>query len=71
MQARRPDGPRNTLPHLVSRSGALWRQVFRETLSNWSAHDAFTQSAALAFYTLFSLSPLLILVIAVAAIPLM
>ena len=50
----------------MGRRQALWRKVFRETLSNWSAHDAFTQSAALAFYTLFSLSPLLILVIAVS-----
>ncbi|MDQ6893585.1 MAG: YihY/virulence factor BrkB family protein [Acidobacteriota bacterium] len=40
--------------------------LFRETFSKWDAHDALTQSAALAFYTLFSLVPILILVIALA-----
>ena len=38
-------------------------KLFRETLSKWDAHDALTQSAALAFYTLFSLVPILVLVI--------
>ena len=33
------------------------------TFSKWDAHDALTQSAALAFYTLFSLVPILVLVI--------
>jgi membrane protein len=44
----------------------LWHRVSRETISNWDAHDAFTQSAALAFYTLFSLAPVLIVVISVS-----
>ena len=43
-----------------------WKKTLSETLSNWSRHDAGTQSAALAFYTLFSLAPVLIVVIAVA-----
>jgi membrane protein len=38
-------------------------KIFRETFSKWDAHDALTQSAALAFYTLFSLVPILVLVI--------
>ena len=43
-----------------------WKKVAWETLSCWDAHDAMTHSAALAFYTLFSLAPVLIVVISVA-----
>src|ERR1700682_4528164 len=38
-------------------------KLLRVTFSKWDAHDALTQSAALAFYTLFSLVPILVLVI--------
>lgn len=41
-------------------------RLFRETFSKWDTHDALTQSAALAFYTLVSLVPILILVISMA-----
>src|SRR5262245_51013902 len=44
----------------------LWRKVLAETISSWDEHDAFTQSAALAFYTLFSLAPLLLVVISLS-----
>jgi membrane protein len=50
----------------MGRKLALWRKVVSETLSNWDAHDAFTQSAALAFYTLFSLAPVLIVAISLS-----
>ena len=43
----------------------LWH-VLRETISNWSQHGATTHSAALAYLSLFSLAPVLILVVAVA-----
>ncbi len=43
-----------------------WRKLFSKTITAWSDHDASTQSAALAFYTILSLAPLLILVVAVA-----
>ena len=43
-----------------------WRKVIWTTLSQWDAHDAMTQSAALAFYTLFSLAPVLIVAISIA-----
>lgn len=43
----------------------LWH-VFRDTVSNWSLHGATTHSAALAYLSLFSLAPVLILVVAVA-----
>jgi membrane protein len=38
-------------------------RLLRETFTKWDAHDALTQGAALAFYTLFSLVPILVLVI--------
>ncbi|MFL6236065.1 MAG: YihY/virulence factor BrkB family protein [Thermoanaerobaculia bacterium] len=43
----------------------LWN-VARETVANWSQHNASTHSAALAYFSLFSLAPLLILVVAVS-----
>lgn len=43
----------------------LW-QVLQETISNWTRHGATTHAAALAFVSLFSLAPVLILVIAVS-----
>ncbi len=43
-----------------------WRQIFTRTILAWNDHDATTQGAALAFYTIFSLAPLLILVVALA-----
>jgi membrane protein len=43
----------------------LWN-VIRDTLANWSKHEATTHSAAIAYLSLFSLAPLLILVIALS-----
>jgi membrane protein len=43
-----------------------WKKLIVETGSSWSAHDATSQSAALAFYTMFSLAPILILVVSIA-----
>jgi membrane protein len=40
--------------------------VLRETFANWSKHEATTRSAALAYFSLFSLAPVLILATAVA-----
>jgi membrane protein len=45
---------------------ARWRDLVIETVKKWFAHDAFSQSAALAYYTVFSLAPLLIVVISIA-----
>jgi membrane protein len=42
------------------------RAELAETFRNWNLHGASTQSAALAFYTIFSLAPVLVVVIAVA-----
>jgi membrane protein len=41
-------------------------EVLRDTVSNWLRHRSFVESAALAFYTLFSLAPVLLVIIAVA-----
>jgi membrane protein len=42
-------------------SPRLWGPILRETFHAWLERDAFTQSAALAFFALFSLSPVLVL----------
>jgi membrane protein len=39
--------------------------VLGETVGLWSSKNAFQHAGALAFYTLFSLAPLLIIVIAI------
>ena len=44
-----------------SRRPSLWWPILRETFHTWLERDAFTQSAALAFFALFSLSPVLVL----------
>lgn len=46
---------------------AVWT-LARETLSSWNEDNAFRLSAALAYYAVFSLAPLLILAIAIAGI---
>jgi membrane protein len=43
-----------------------WRDVIVRTFKNWFAHDSTSESAALAFYTVSSLAPLLVIVVAVA-----
>lgn len=59
-------------PHFIARTlsripwlGYLW-MLTRETVKEWMADGASRLAAALAFYTIFSLAPLLIIVIAVA-----
>ena len=50
---------------MPSNPNNLW-YVLRETLANWSKHDASTHSAALAFSALFAIAPILILVVSVS-----
>jgi uncharacterized BrkB/YihY/UPF0761 family membrane protein len=45
----------------------LW-ELLQETWHAWSTHRAPRAGAALAYYTIFSLAPLLVIVIAVAAL---
>ena len=48
----------------ASRTGAFLREVFDE----WSKDDALSLGAALAYYTIFSMAPLLVLIIALAGL---
>jgi membrane protein len=55
----------------VDQSLPFWRKVWhvmRCAVSEWLAHRASSKGAALAFYTLFSMAPVLVLVIAVAGL---
>jgi membrane protein len=45
-----------------------WWLLFRDTASAWMAHKAGKLGAALAYYSIFSLGPLLVIVIAVAGL---
>lgn len=47
---------------------ASWRSILRQTAAAWNAHEVPRLGAALAFYTILSLAPLLIFVTAVAAL---
>lgn len=52
-------------------SGSIWSQTWqlaRETIKNWIDDDAARLAAALAFYTLLSVAPLLILSVAIAGL---
>ena len=44
-----------------------WFSLLRSTFSEWNEHDATRVAAALAFYTVLSLAPLVVLAVAVAA----
>lgn len=52
---------------LKQRLGSGWG-FFREVVALWSSRNAFQLAAALAFYTLFSLAPLLIILIAMLGV---
>jgi len=43
-------------------------QLFKDTLAEWGRHKATMLSAALSYYTIFSLAPLLIIIIAVVGL---
>ena len=43
-----------------------WPKILREVVIHWNRHGASAQSAALAFYTIFSMAPVLLVVIALA-----
>jgi membrane protein len=46
---------------MSSRRPLRWGPILRETFHAWLERDAFTQAAALAFFALFSLAPVLVL----------
>jgi membrane protein len=49
-------------------SFAFWWSIFRDAASGWMTHKASTLGAALAYYSLFSIGPLILIVIAVAGL---
>ena len=47
--------------------GTIWALI-KATVSGFIEHDALSRGAAIAYFTLFSLAPLLIIVIAIASL---
>ncbi len=47
---------------------SVFLQLLKETYAQWSAAKPFQLAAALAYYTLFSLAPLLLIAIPVAGL---
>ena len=45
----------------------MWR-LCKETVSEWLSHNAFRLAAALAYYTLFSMAPLLVVAVGIAGL---
>ena len=45
-----------------------WWKTLRQVITNWGVHRCSAQSAALAFYTIFSLAPVLVVVITLAGV---
>ncbi|GAC1431599.1 MAG: hypothetical protein NVSMB6_29960 [Burkholderiaceae bacterium] len=65
------DGPKQALTALVKGQGFGLKelgQIAIDAAKAWSAHRAASKGAALALYTLFSLAPMLVLVVAVAGL---
>lgn len=60
---------RTKLRDVVTSGGSLWRLV-RKAATAWSEDDAPTMGAALAYYSVFSAAPLLLIVIGVAGLAL-
>jgi|YelNatPaOPRAMG01_1025707.scaffolds.fasta_scaffold00991_12 membrane protein len=56
--------PAQATPRLLFYAKEVWI-LTRDTLSSWSEDRASTLGAALAFYTIFSLAPILIIIVAV------
>ncbi len=54
------------LPHTAPRWAQRLKVVLTESLKSWVKHRGDSKGAALAFYTLFSMTPILVLAIAVA-----
>jgi membrane protein len=49
-------------------TGALWGQLIRKTATEWMNANPFRLAAALAYYTLFSIAPLLVVAVGIAAL---
>jgi membrane protein len=49
-------------------AGRSWWRLITQTFADWSNHRAPTQGAALAFYTVFSLAPILVIAVAITGL---
>jgi membrane protein len=58
-------GRRSARPRLGARA---WWSILRDTVFEWLAHKASTLGAAIAYYSLFSIGPLILIVITVAGL---
>src|ERR1700716_4436921 len=45
-----------------------WWSLFKDAAANWSAHKDARQGAALAYYSVFSIGPLMVIAIAIAGL---
>ena len=50
---------------MLKQSALRWWTITRDAVKLWLACDAFTYAGALAFYTLFSLAPVVIIAVSV------
>src|SRR5947208_12563884 len=50
----------------VTEATSRWCKVFKEAATNWVSHNDARQGAALAYYSVFSLGPLIVIAIAIA-----
>jgi membrane protein len=46
----------------------MWWTVSKEAAANWSGHKDARQGAALAYYSVFSLGPIIVIAIAIAGL---
>ncbi|MFW6347824.1 MAG: YhjD/YihY/BrkB family envelope integrity protein, partial [Cyclonatronaceae bacterium] len=53
------------LHYLKYLARAVW-ELIKDTLAQWMEHNMMLHAAGLAFYTIFSLAPLLVIIVAIA-----
>jgi uncharacterized BrkB/YihY/UPF0761 family membrane protein len=46
----------------------MWWTIAKEAVANWSSHKDARQGAALAYYSVFSLGPIILIAVAVAGL---
>src|SRR6188472_2207054 len=46
----------------------MWWTIVKEAAANWSSHKDARQGAALAYYSVFSLGPIIVIAIAIAGL---
>lgn len=61
---------RGNAPRIMAKQGffSVTTELLKESVSSWSAHKAPKMGAALAYYTAFSLAPLIILILSIVSL---